>query len=710
VKLAIVIVHYNTSADLERCLDSLAAHPPSCEHAVVVVDNASSDSGLAAVQQRFADVHWILNSENIGYARGANRGMAAVSADYYLILNPDIQVRPGAVDALLAFAAAHPKAGIVGPQLLNEDGSIQDSCRRFYTFRTLLLRRTFLGKLFPNSRSVEQHLMRDFDHRSARPVDWVLGGCLLVRREALSRTGPMDERFFLYFEDVDWCYRMWQAGFEVYYTPEARFVHSHRRDSARGALHRHFWLHLGSLISFYEKWGLLVYLLKKWRGPLSLLLLWAVDMVALGLAFLGAYGLRSLANPLFTEPLFPLGEYRPLLLFAALLTTVTFLLAGRYRLGRRRGLAAMLHLKQIGTVSLLLLASSYLSHQQVYSRAVLLIFVPLFGLTTALGEDLFRVLRRRMERGYLSLERTLLVGEPDVLDAWVTRVRDLRQHGIDPVGYTTTGGGTSPGPPLARGEVPWLGHRADILAVVARYRISQVVFWDQPRADAAEVALLAHLRGRRIRLRWRIDEAWLLVAGARAESFGGEVSGVLEPGGGSLLAAALGRLTDLLAGLVLVVLAALPYLVLRLLSGAKRLRVLTCRDRWGEPLLLSLVCRADGRLLPLCWQAPLAGALLRGRVGLLGPRLQPAAEAVAPAVSVAEFWWKGGVRPGLTGGWAATREPGAGPSFSFGATSSIMVDVIKQLLLDPGGLGRVPAGGGDSPPESDETRSPREVP
>jgi len=708
VKLAIVIVHYNTSADLERCLDSLAAYPPTCEHDVVVVDNASSDPALAAVQQRFTDVHWILNSENIGYARGANRGLAAVGADFYLILNPDVQARPGSLDALLSFALAHPKAGIVGPQLLNEDGSIQDSCRRFYTFRTLLLRRTFLGRLFPNSRSLEQHLMRDFDHRSARPVDWVLGGCLLVRHEAISRTGSMDERFFLYFEDVDWCFRMWQAGFEVYYTPEARFVHGHRRDSARGALHRHFWLHLGSLISFYEKWGLLVYVLKKWRGPLSLLLLWVVDMAALGLALLGAYGLRRLATPLFTEPLFPLREYRPLLLFAALLTTVTFLLAGRYRLGRRRGPAAMGHLKQIGTVSLLLLASSYLSHQQVYSRAVLLIFVPLFGLTTALGEDLFRVLRRRMERGYLSLERTLLVGEPDILESWLALVRDLRRHGIDPAGYTTTGGGSSPGPPLARGEVPWLGSRTDILEVVARYRISQVVFWDQPRVDADEVALLARLRSRRIRLRWRIDEAWLLVAGARAEAFGGEVSGVLDPGSAAPLAAALGRLTDLVAGLVLVVLAALPYLLLRLLGGPKRLRGLICRDRWGGPLPLRLACRADGRPLPLCWQAPLAGELLRGRIGLVGPRLQPD-EPAGAAGSVADFWWTGGARPGLTGGWAAARRSGADPAFSFAAISSIMVMATKQLLLDPGGLGRVPAGG-DSPPEPDAPRSPREVP
>ena len=106
---------------------------------------------------------------------------------------------------------------------------------------------------------------------------------MLARRAALERVGPLDRRFFLYFEDVDWCFRMWQAGWEVLYFPGARFTHRHRRQSAQGgALRRGFWLHLSSLISFYEKWGLLVYLLKRWRGPVGVALQWGIDMAALG--------------------------------------------------------------------------------------------------------------------------------------------------------------------------------------------------------------------------------------------------------------------------------------------------------------------------------------------------------------------------------------------------------------------------------------------
>jgi len=693
IRLAVVIVHYNTSDDLARCLESLTAYAPSVSHRIVVVDNASRDEGLAAVHLKFPDCQWIFNAENTGYARGCNRGMAAVAADYYLILNPDIVVQPGALDRLLAFADAHPRAGLVGPQLLNEDGSLQESCRRFYTLRTLLLRRTILGRLFPDSRTVQRHLMRDFDHQSSRPVDWVLGGCVLARRSALDRSGPMDERFFLYFEDVDWCYRMWQAGFEVQYTPDARFMHRHRRASARGRFGRSWWLHLGSLISFYEKWGMFVWLLKKWRDPLLAQLLWLLDMAGLAAAFAGAYGLRQAAGDWFSEPLFPFSEYLPLLGFAGLLASITFLLTGRYRVdGRDRARSLGEHLQQVGVVAVLLLAATYLGHLDVVSRAVLLIFIPLLGLLTFAGDRLVRRARRRLERGRLTLERTLLSGPPARINAWLATLRDPSRRRIDVAGYVAEPPAGSGLPALGGGEVPWLGRPEEIPEIVRRYRISQVVFWEEagPRS-AADWAVLATLRRQRIRLRWPQAAAWLAVAGDHVETFGDELSAVHVSGGMVPLAHLWRRMGGAAAGLALMLLAAPAWLwlrVFRLPRGSAAIAPVTLSDLWGHDPVLTLAVDAAGRVLPLPWQWRLAGPLLAGTVDLDGPRPQTGGRRETPRgpEDVLAFWNSVPRAPGLTGSWAsapAGRGPGAIAKF-------------RQLWRDPGGFGLLSAAGSKS--------------
>ncbi len=665
-KLGIVIVHYNTPDDLARCLASLRAEAPACAHTVVVVDNASTAPGLAEVRAQFPDCTWLLNEDNRGYARGCNQGLAAAGAEYTLILNPDIVVLPGALDALVNLADARPRAGIIGPQLLNDDGSIQESCRRFYTFTTLLLRRTVLGRIFPRSRTVALHLMRDFDHREERPVDWVLGGCMLVRRGALTRCGPMDERFFLYFEDVDWCTRMWRCGFEVLYTPAARFVHRHRRASARGPLTRSFWLHLTSLVSFYEKWGMLVYLLKKWRQPLDQFAVWAMDMAMLAAAFLAAYGARSLLQPMFPEALFPLAWYSGFLAYAALLVTTSFLLLGRYRAEHlRRPTPYGGFARQLGLVVLLLLAGSYLGRQQTMSRAALVLFLGFFAVLAWLGERVLHRLRRRLERGYFSLERTLLVGRPQDLEAWLAGCPRPRAQGIDPVGYVTPPGVADDGAPaLAQGEIPWLGAAVDLPALAERLRVSQIVFWQQPAALGTARRDLARLRRASVRLRWRIDEAWLLTARARGELFGAAPSGVLDPDDRRVF----DRGLAFAAGLALAAVTLPSRIWQRLFAeprGWRRRERVDCRTAAGHNLTLDVSCDPDGRVRPLWEQWGLAPALLRGRVFLTGERL--VASDGDPDLA---FWQLDAARPGLTGAWAASR---------------------TAFWRDPGGLGRVTA-------------------
>lgn len=667
MRLSIVIVHYNTPEDLGRCLESLRAQAPACDHEVVVVDNASTAPGLDDLQAANPDVRWIRNTENLGYGKACNQGMALVPADYHLVLNPDIVVLPGALDALVNFADENPRAGIIGPQLLNEDGTIQDSCRRFYTFWTLILRRTFVGKLRPNSQTVTRHLMHDFDHASVRPVDWVLGGCLLVSREALDRCGPMDDRFFLYFEDVDWCYRMWQCGLEVLYLPDARFIHRHRRSSASGKFNRSFWLHLTSLISFYEKWSLVVYVAKKWRRPVEVASHWVLDMVLLALALLGAYGLRWAAQPLFDTELLRLSWYGDWFLWSMVMVTSAFVLMGRYGgAAMRRGLAWGPHLRQMGMVALLLLAGSYLGREQVVSRAVLVAFLGIYAVLSAWALRTVHGLHERLTRGNLALERTLLVGPTASLRGWMEGAQDPRGDGVDVVGYVSADADRTP---LAGGSVPWLGNWEQLLDLVERFRVSQVAFWQRPADEEGSWRELLALRQRRVRLRWILDEAWLLEVGARADRFGDGASGVLDPDDGHALRRGALRIPEVITAalFMLVSLVLWPWRQWRRRQGGIQLESAEVLDQ-GE---LTVAVASDGGPVPIWWQWSLLVALLKGQIGLIGAPLAGHVRQDDPA-----RWLRDADahRPGLTGPWARKGEQPAS-----------VAALWRTFFMNPGG-------------------------
>jgi GT2 family glycosyltransferase len=677
-RLSIIIVHYNTPDDLGRCLESLRAQAPSCPHEVVVVDNASTAPGLDELQDAHPDVRWVRNTENLGYGRACNQGMALVPASYHLILNPDIVVLPGALDTLLAFADDHPRAGIIGPQLLNEDGSIQESCRRFYTFWTLLLRRTVLGKLLPRSRTVSRHLMRDFDHRSVRTVDWVLGGCLLVRREALDRCGPMDDRFFLYFEDVDWCYRMWRCGYEVVYLPDARFVHRHRRASARGAFTRSFWLHFNSLIAFYEKWSLVVYAAKKWRRPLEVGLHWLLDMVLLGASLLGAYALRWLAQPLFATEVLPLAWYGSWFVWSAFMVTLAFALMGRYgRASLQRGFTWGAHLRQIAMVTLLLLAGSYLGREEAVSRAVLVTCLGLYTGLAAWASQLVGRLHRRLTRGYLALERTLLVGPVAELSAWLAACERPQDLGIDVVGYVTTEASPTAGhPALGRGDVPWLGSSEALVDLVERFRVSQVAIWQRPGDHGHLWAPLMSLRRQRVRLRWVLEESWLLAVGARADRFGPRDSGVLDPDDGQVLRRGVSRPLEVLVAAPLLLVASLLAPARRWRRAQGRLRDEPIEPAGSQDPLAGVAVLVDreARPLPLWWQQDLLRQLWSGRVGLVGSRLGGDPDRAPAAERALEL---SADRPGITGPWAVE-----------GGQRATVAALWRTFFKNPGGWRR----------------------
>ncbi len=425
-QVSLVIVHYETPDLLRACLLSLTREgTPATSHEIVVIDNSRDPAAARAVCAEFPSVRVLHSGRNVGFAGGVNRGLRETDGRYVLVLNPDIVAHPGSVDALATYLDAHPDVGIAGGRLHNPDGSLQYSARRFYTAGAIVLRRTPLGKLFPRHRIVREHLLADWDHASARDVDWVIGACMMVRREAVDEVGPADERFFLYFEDVDWCYRMHQHGWRVTYVPDAVMTHHHRRESARGLFGRGSRLHIMSSVRFYEKWSLVLYVVKKNAVLLRTIALVGADALATLVAFLVGYQTRSIAAAVFTKPLYPLGSYASFLAVAVVISLFVFAATGAY--GRSAASDRALFLRTVRaalTVGVALMALTFIVSVQV-SRVIVAVFVPALAIiATGTRLLLARFVRRAAESG-VDVRRILTVGGRG---AATTITRALDEH------------------------------------------------------------------------------------------------------------------------------------------------------------------------------------------------------------------------------------------------------------------------------------------
>jgi len=251
-KVSITICSWNTVEDLRICLSSLEDVREEGPFEVIVFDNNSADGSPDMVERDFPWVRLIRSSRNLGFTGGQNRCIEARRAPHAFLLNSDTIVHPGAMKTLIEYIAGHPEVGIVGPKLLNSDGSLQYSCRRFPNPVAALFRNTPIGKLFPGNKFTREYLMTDLPHDKTTEVDWVSGAALFARKELIDKVGFLDEKYFMFSEDVDWCYRCWDAGFKVVYVPQAVITHAIGRSTDKapnrmiGGFHR-------SMFRFYRK-------------------------------------------------------------------------------------------------------------------------------------------------------------------------------------------------------------------------------------------------------------------------------------------------------------------------------------------------------------------------------------------------------------------------------------------------------------------------
>lgn len=222
--LVISIVSYNSLYFLKDALSSILENPPKSSYEIIVVDNGSTDGSVEFVKTNFPRVRVIANSKNLGFAAANNIAIKNSSSKFILLMNSDCKVYKDSLDRLLDFMDENPGVGIVGPQIVNSDGSIQLSCRRFPSMINAGFH-SLLTDIFPNNPFSRKYKLVDAQRDKPFAVDWVSGSCMLIRREALSDIGLLDENYFMYVEDIDLCYRMWVKNWGVFYFPYAKVLH-----------------------------------------------------------------------------------------------------------------------------------------------------------------------------------------------------------------------------------------------------------------------------------------------------------------------------------------------------------------------------------------------------------------------------------------------------------------------------------------------------
>jgi len=262
--LSIVIVNWNVVELLRRCLGSIVGElrtEPGFDlvlpgtlwsYEIWVVDNASTDGSAEMVREEFPYVRLIANSENLGFTVANNQAIVKSMGKFILLLNCDTEVVEDALATMVAYMEEHSDVGVLGPQLRYPDGEIQSSRRRFPTMATAYLESTILQQWFPDNNILRRYYIADVADDATQEVDWVVGACLMTRRQVVDQVGLLDEGFFMYSEELDWCYRIKQAGWKVVYLSAAVVLHYEGRSSAQIVPARHIYFQ-SSKVRFFRK-------------------------------------------------------------------------------------------------------------------------------------------------------------------------------------------------------------------------------------------------------------------------------------------------------------------------------------------------------------------------------------------------------------------------------------------------------------------------
>jgi len=253
IKLSIIIVSWNVGELLSKCLKSIYLYSLGLEIEVYVVDNASADGSAEMVKNNFPQVKLIASRENLGFAKANNLALKEARGEYVLFLNPDTEIFPDTLNKSLAFMASHRDTGVMGCKMVYRDGSLQPSVRRFPTILAILEMFLKLPKIFSRLRAIDHYLAKGFDYNREQVVDQVMGAYMLIPKLVIEKVGLLDERFFTWFEEVDYCLRVKRASYRVYYNPEVKIIHHGGTSFAQAGMIKNQWRFFHSALKYFLK-------------------------------------------------------------------------------------------------------------------------------------------------------------------------------------------------------------------------------------------------------------------------------------------------------------------------------------------------------------------------------------------------------------------------------------------------------------------------
>lgn len=241
--LSICIVSFNTRQLLKNCIESIYENSENIQFEIIVVDNNSYDGSAEMIKQAFPEVKLFINESNAGYAKAVNQAIEQANGQYLLVLNSDTEILPNALIKSLHFVKNRIDAGIVGCRLLNLDRSLQRYCRSFPSLLNFFSENFYLSYIFPNSKIFGRPFLYFFNYNEIKEVDIVAGAFMIVRKELIDQIGLMDDQFFMYSEEADWCYRAKKAGWKVYFYPGAEIIHYGGESTKQNSLKMFIELH-----------------------------------------------------------------------------------------------------------------------------------------------------------------------------------------------------------------------------------------------------------------------------------------------------------------------------------------------------------------------------------------------------------------------------------------------------------------------------------